>query len=158
MKRMALLAAAALMVLTTVRPAAADKMALAEELMDMMNLKETLEKSHEALKRTIPMQLQQMGVAPEDAAEREKVMRMTMDLVAEEMGWDTMKDDFASVYADIMTEEELKGLIEFYKSPVGQAFLAKQPQLTARTMQITQSRMMSVMPKIQQMAREMKGK
>ena len=52
---------------------------------------------------------------------------------------------FVKIYADNFDEAELTGLIAFYKSPVGQTWIQKQPAIQAATMQA----MGQIMPKIQ---------
>ena len=59
--------------------------------------------------------------------------------------------DKIKVYADTFTEEELKGLISFYKSPVGQKFIEKTPELMKRSMELSQKRMQ---PFIQNMVKK----
>ena len=49
----------------------------------------------------------------------------------------------------MFTEDELQDLIDFYKSPLGQKMLKKQPELMKATMQKMQVEMSKVMPKIQ---------
>lgn len=73
------------------------------------------------------------------------------DLVKSEMGWDKMKDEYAKVFAAVYTPDDTKKLIEFYKSPTGQMFLDRQPLLLQKTMEMSQARMMEMMPKIQAM-------
>jgi hypothetical protein len=77
-----------------------------------------------------------------------------MDVVSTELGWDKIKEEYIALYVETFTEDELKGLIAFYKSPAGQAFVAKQPELMRRSVQINQRIMASVMPKLQEMLRE----
>ena len=155
MKRITLFTAACAFALTATIHADATRTAMAEELMGLMKIKQTMDKSFEAMKQMIPMQLQQMGIAPADAAKREGAMKLTMEIMAEEMSWDKIKGDMTAVYAEILNEEELKGLIEFYGSPVGQQFVDKQPQLVMRSMQVTQGRMMTVMPMIKTRVEEL---
>ena len=158
MKRIMLFAAVCVLVLAgTSHSDDATRKAKAEELMVLMKVKQTMEKSFEAMKQMMPMQLQQMGVAPGDAAEKEKVMKLTMDIITEEMSWDKIKDEMIAVYAEILTEQELQGLIDFYGSPVGKAFIEKQPELMTRSMRISQSRMMVVMPMIKKKIDEKKA-
>lgn len=42
--------------------------------------------------------------------------------------------------------ESLEGLIAFYESPIGLAWLEKQPDVMMRTAQITQNKMSKLMP------------
>lgn len=141
--------------------------ALAEELLNEMNMKETVEKSFEMIKKMMPAQMAKMRESMEKAGTPssagkptgeaiDKMMSKMMDVVTQELSWDTMKDEYIAIYADTFTEEELQGLIAFYKSPVGKAFTKKQPTVMEQSMKLSQKRMMQIMPKIMTMAKEMK--
>jgi len=43
--------------------------------------------------------------------------------------WPEMKRLAANAYAETYSEEELSGLVDFYQSPAGRAFLEKEPKL-----------------------------
>ena len=146
----------------------ATRRALAEELLNEMQIKENLEKSFAMMKKMIP-QFSKMEQATKNsassdetkAAEGEKEEKAAkagakmFDALAKEMTWDNMKDDYITIYAETYTEEELKGLIDFYKTPIGRAFMKKQPELMKRSMEMTQKRMVQWMPKIQALSKEM---
>ena len=76
------------------------------------------------------------------------------DLLADRLRWDRLKPTFVGIYADAFTLEEVQGINAFYKSPAGQALLAKQPALITSTIQTTQQLMVGTGPEIQKMARE----
>jgi hypothetical protein len=59
----------------------------------------------------------------------------------EELGWAKPKSDFAAIYAETLTQEEVDGLIAFYGGPIGSALIEKTPQLAQRSMQMVQRRM-----------------
>jgi hypothetical protein len=48
-------------------------------------------------------------------------------IVTEEMSWNKIKPSYAKIYEKRFTEEEITGLIAFYKSPLGKTFLEKMP-------------------------------
>jgi uncharacterized protein len=48
-------------------------------------------------------------------------------------------DQMAVVYGEVFTEAELDGMLAFYTSPVGQSLVAKTPEVTARSMQFSQT-------------------
>ena len=81
-----------------------------------------------------------------------------MNLVTSEMNWAKMKNEYISAYAETYTEDELKAMIGFYKSPVGQTIAGKDSDITKKLMQISQKRMMDLMPKIQAMIKETMSK
>ncbi|MBU8921174.1 MAG: DUF2059 domain-containing protein [Bacteroidales bacterium] len=130
--------------------------ALAEELLDAMEMQETIEKSFEMVKEMIPAQMKAMGVSEEATSDEDKEAAQKMtDLIMKEVSWDNLKDDYITIYAETFTEEELRGLVAFYKSHVGRKFIEKQPELMKRSMQISQMKMMELMPKIQALTQEM---
>ena len=132
--------------------------ALAEELLIAMDMPDSIEKSFAMMKQMIPAQMEKMqqatghtNASPNMANHMDKMM----DLMAGVLSWDKIKDDYVALYAGTFSAEELKDLIAFYKSPAGQAFTRKQPELTMKTMEMTQKLMMQVMPKIQALSKEL---
>ena len=65
-----------------------------------------------------------------------------------------MKPQLMVVYRDIFTQEEINGLIDFYKTPTGQTMTRKMPQVLQKSVQISQNMMMQVIPKMQQLMQE----
>jgi len=133
--------------------------ARAEELLNVMNIQDTLEKSFAMVKQMIPAQMEKMKQVTGDTNMPANVSSQTdkmMDMMAEELSWNKMKADYITLYAETFTEQELKDTVAFYKSPAGQAFVKKQPELMKRSMEITQKIMKQIMPKIQAMTEELK--
>lgn len=60
----------------------------------------------------------------------EAARAVTLDLSPE------FTEKVALVYAKHFSADELDGLIDFYKSPIGQKMITKMPELTADSMQI----------------------
>ncbi len=163
MKKWTLAAMAVLSVLAgSVLAEATDaRRAAAEELLNVMKTPEMIANSFDNVKQMIPGQIKQMtGLAgqtnmPPDV--HSQIQKM-MDLMAEEFSWDKMKDDFITLYAETFTEQEMKDIITFYRSPAGQSFVDKQPELMKRSMAMNQKVMLRVMPKIRTMAEDLKPK
>ncbi len=133
--------------------------AIAEELLTLMNMQDTIEKSFAMVKQMIPAQMEKMketAGATNMPANAIGHMEKMMDMIAAELSWEKMKGDYIALYAETFTEQELKDTVAFYKSPAGQAFIKKQPELMQRSMEITQKIMMQIMPKIQALTKELK--
>ncbi len=134
--------------------------ATAEELLIVMKTPDMIAKTFESVKQMLPAQMKQMTgtvgqpLSPEATVQMQKMM----DVMAEEFSWEKMKVDFITLYADTFTDDELKAIIAFYKTPAGQAFIAKQPELMKRSMEVSQRVMIRLMPKIKAMADEVKAK
>jgi len=142
----------------TARPARAEddnRRALAESLLNAMNVRQTVEKSFDIVKQMIPQQMEKMGNAmgqTPDPHAAEHTSKM-LDAIAEEISWDHIKDDYIGLYADTFTAEEMQGMIDFYQSEPGQALVNKQPILMQKSMQLNQQMMMRIMPKLQEFMR-----
>ena len=129
----------------------ASRRAMAEELLNLMNVQESIQKSIAMLKEMIPAQMEKINQATGQAIVPSNVSSHTgkmMDVIAQELSWNKMKDDYITLYAETYTEDEMKGIIAFYKSPAGQAFTKKQPELMKRSMELNQKLMIQIMPKI----------
>ena len=137
---------------------------LAEQLLNAMNMDGVMEKSFEVVKKQMPAFMEQAvkaqgeKIPPEILELQKELMEKVMKLVSDELSWEKLKTDFIPLYADTFTEEELKGLLDFYRSPVGQSFSRKQPELMQKSMEISQKMMMKIMPEIQKLVEELERK
>lgn len=76
--------------------------------------------------------------------------------IDEMLSWDEFMQPMLEVYAEVYSEEELRGLIAFYDSPVGKAFIVKAPLATQKTMTVMQEWMSKNMTKMKKLAEETK--
>jgi len=67
------------------------------------------------------------------------------------MGWKSMKEDMAKIYMNNFTDNELKQLIAFYKTPIGKKAAILVPTLASEGAAISQQRVQKNMPELQQM-------
>jgi hypothetical protein len=67
---------------------------------------------------------------------------------AKYLRWDELKPEFVAMYTSMFTEAEVRQLIAFYQSPVGTKMVSVTPQISTRTMEIVQRRMMPHMPEL----------
>jgi len=72
-----------------------------------------------------------------------------VDLIRASMSWKVLEPDFVKMYSDAYSEEEIDGILAFYRTSAGRAMLAKTPELTEKSITISQQRMAAVSPKIQ---------
>ena len=90
----------------------------------------------------------------DEQAIMDKQQAKMMAIMKDELSWDKMKDMFVQAYRETFSQEDIDGLIAFYKSPAGQSFVDKQPELMKRTMALMQQRMVPMMQEIQKMTQE----
>lgn len=91
-------------------------------------------------------------------AQREAVdrsMQRLTDLFKTEFRWDRMEPMFMEVYRRTFTQQEVDGMLAFYRSPAGRAVVTKMPVVQQYSMELVQTQLRSLMPKVQQIQREM---
>lgn len=71
------------------------------------------------------------------------------------VGWDKLKPDMVKLYTGHFNEQELKQLIAFYESPLGQKVLQKMPALTAQSAELTQSKLERAVPEVNKLLADM---
>lgn len=127
---------------------------LAGQLLGLMDVEKNIQQSLEMVKKMQMEQLKSMAPQGQDSAKVQEMQSKIMNLVAEEMSWEKMRADYVAIYAETFTEEELRGMVEFYQSPVGRKLIEKTPELMRRSMMITQKQMADMMPKVEAAVRE----
>lgn len=121
------------------------KQALAAQLLEQLQVQKMFDSTLDNIPK---MQSQMMGNTQMTAAQKaefDKKMAKGMQSVKQAMSWDSIKPIFVKIYADNFDEADLTGMIAFYKTPVGQKWVDKQPAIQASTMQA----MSGIMPKVQ---------
>ena len=89
------------------------------ELMDLVGSKEQMEQVSSQMVTMIT------SSNPALAPYRDEISAWTNKYFT----WDAMKGDMAEIYRKYFTEDEIKKLIDFYKTPVGQKAINVMPQL-----------------------------
>lgn len=72
----------------------------------------------------------------------------------EELAWERMEPMHLRIYRETLTEDEVAGMLAFYKTPAGQALIRKMPLVMRKIMPEIQGLMASAMPKMQQIQSE----
>lgn len=130
----------------------ASRRAKVAELFEVMHLDQMMSQMMPmVMNQARAMMEQQMGTSLTDDQKQKlaELQDRVSAVVQEQMSWPKLEPEMIDVYAETYTEPEIDGILAFYRSPAGQAMLAKTPQLATRSMAITQSRMQVVMPQIQ---------
>lgn len=119
-------------------------------------------------KLTVPVygQVQQMFAqrfAESNAPQSEKAVLETYQAQAnaaleQAVGWDKLKPDMVKLYTTTFSEAEMRELIAFYESPLGKKMLEKMPTLTSQSAQLTQGKLETAVPKVNQLLADMTAK
>jgi len=96
------------------------------------------------------------GGTPTDA-QRAAIDRMKSRMVALEKGqleWSKLEPTYLRLYQEAFSEEEVAGMLKFYRTPAGQALIHKMPLLMQKTMLEVQRMVADITPQMQQIMRD----
>ena len=102
----------------------------AEKLLDMMGMQEMMDQS---VSQMLDIQLQQQP----DLAPFKGVM---IEFFNKNMSYESIKPELIKMYSEAFTASELKEIIAFYSTDVGQKSIQKMPALTAQGAQLGATR------------------
>ncbi len=108
----------------------ATQQAALDELFQVMEMDKVLDATIEAQVEAMARRQPQMGIYSE-------VMKK---FFRKYLSWEALKPDTSALYLKAFTEEELRDLVTFYKTPTGQKALKKMPELMTAGAKIGQQR------------------
>jgi hypothetical protein len=95
----------------------------------------------QALKGKTPTPKQQQAIA--------QMTTQMAAVVQAELAWHTLEPMYIRLYKSAFTEQEVAGMLAFYKTPAGKAVIQKMPTLMQQTMLEVQKMAVGMGPKIQ---------
>ena len=117
----------------------------AERLLDGMyaNIEQMMRQSMQAAVQGQTLSDEQRRVLDAAPARLAKVMR-------EELSYASLKPLYVGIYRESFTQDEVDGLLAFYRSPAGVAMIEKMPLVMQKSMVGVQQRMGPIMDKLRQ--------
>lgn len=85
----------------------------------------------------------------------ERAPQKMHELFASELSWAKIEPLQIAAYRETFEQAEIDGLIEFYRGPIGQAYVKKMPIAIQKSMAVTQRHMQQVMQKMKASIDEM---
>jgi hypothetical protein len=99
----------------------------------------------------------EFGVKPDEKELFDKHYSKMVSLMKTEMNWAKLKEPMIELYVNAFSDAEIDGMLTFYKSDIGQSTLTKLPVVMQQSMQISQSLVKDLMPKIQALSKELRA-
>jgi hypothetical protein len=130
----------------------ASKKAAAEELLKVTKVDQMTKPIFEQMRLIMEKQFTQMGATEEMKPILKKYTDRLFDAMEKMLGWQTLKEEEIALYIKVFTEEELKGMLAFYKSPVGQTVIDKMPTTMQQSMQIVQKLLPELREKVKKIS------
>jgi len=126
----------------------------AEELLVTSKADEIVNTMYDQMHTIFISMADKMNMPSERKSITEKYIQRLNQLMLDEY-WPGMKDQLINVYVTLYTEEEMRELIAFYKSSIGQKYINTTPKLMQQSLEISQNQMKGLMPKIRSLSQEM---
>ena len=124
----------------------ASQKVIAEDLLRTVKVDQMTKPIFDQMRLMMEQQFAQMS-APEDMKPiLSKYVDKLVNIMEQSLSWHNVKEDMTSIYVHSFTEDELKGMLAFYKSPVGQSVIDKMPV----TLQLSMATMQKHMPKVRE--------
>lgn len=130
--------------------------ALAEELIKITDGNTVMDKMKAQVTMIFHQITAQMNIKDADKPKLDKYSQRFDAILAEDMAWDKIKDQYIDLYTSVFTEEETKGLLDFYKSDLGKKVTAKMPELMQQSLTVARNYMQTVVPKLESLTEEMR--
>lgn len=137
----------------------ASKRAKVSEMITLTNseqiMSQMLDQMSGAMKNAAAQQASKYNFTPEQQQIQDSFNAKITKIIGQSLSMETLRPIVIQVYVDTYTEEEIDGILAFYRSPAGRAFVAKTPQLMGRTMTLMQQQMANVQPQLEQATKEL---
>jgi hypothetical protein len=135
----------------------AAKRAKVQQMLELVHMDRMMDQMMSGIRQQVTAMTNQMvgdKATPEQKAQLEKFQQQMFDFVETRAGWKAMEPDFIELYTQTYTDEELDGIIAFYRTPAGASMIAKTPELTQKALAISQKRVIELVPELQKMTQD----
>ena len=125
------------------------------DVMQARNIVQTMSQQVDALYAgMVNKLLDGKDLTPEQQKQIQARGTKARELVSQMLSWDSMERLYLKVYSETFTQSEIDGMTAFYASPAGHAVIVKMPLAVKNSMASMQEQMKSLVPQLQQMAKE----
>ncbi|MBL6749935.1 MAG: DUF2059 domain-containing protein [Nevskia sp.] len=152
----------AVMSSTVLQPALADEStpsaASVKELIAVMQSQKLIDSAWNQLDSVMQAGMQQALAGQTITVQQQVVIsEMRSKMIAifkEDMKWEVLEPIFIDIYQKSFSQQEIDGMLAFYKSDTGKAVIAKMPLVMQNSMQAMKGRMEVMAPKLRQLEQD----
>src|SRR5271169_4668953 len=143
-------------------PAIADNLPPTEEsikqLLTVTNARQLLDQVKDQFDSmmTVATRDAQQGqtLTPERQAVLDRMKARMVALINESLNWDELEPMYVRTYRASLSQDELNGILEFYKSPAGQAYIKKMPLIMQNVMAEMQGMLKTMQQKMAEIQKQ----
>lgn len=126
----------------------------ARELLLLTKAKEATEKAFDQIYPLANSMTEHYPVPEDHRQLMTEDMQANLEFMKQELNWTVLEPRLVRVYVDVYTEDELRGLNDFYRSPLGRKFIEKTPEIMEASTQMTLEMLQEFIPKLKAMQEE----
>ncbi len=109
-----------------------------DTLLQVTNMQAMLDSMYTNMEQTMRQVTQQMSAGQALSDEQKRVIesapREFVEVMHQDLSWDKLKPIYVNIYRESFTQEEIDGLVAFYRSPAGDALVKKMPVVMQKSM------------------------
>jgi uncharacterized protein len=128
------------------------------ELLKVTKAESMLDSAYAAVEPMMRRGMMQATAGKTPTAEQKRLLELAPErlgrLLREELSYEKLMPHLLQIYRESFDQAEITGLIEFYRSPLGQSFVSKMPVVMQKSMTATQTMIQQLAPKLQAAAAE----
>ena len=121
-----------------------EKADLAKEVLELTHVNQTIRQLQDQM-------MSQLNIPADKKVKATEFQNKLSKKISDVMSYDKTEKEYIDLYTSVYTAEELRGIIKFYKSPVGKSMIEKQPVITKKAMEMSQKKLKVLIPDIQKM-------
>jgi hypothetical protein len=129
-----------------------------DQLMTLTNVDGMIQNLYGQMDQMMFSMAQNMGIQPSEQALFDDYMTKLSALIRSEITWDKLKEPVLAIYVDNFTQQEVNDMVAFFKTESGQSMVRKMPHVMQQNMQLSQQKMMSLMPQVRELALQFEQK
>lgn len=133
-----------------------EKEDLAREIIQLSEVGKILDQVISQLDKMQGQMLEGLNIPEDRKQDALNLQNKITSMIISEFNRKEMESDLIKVYSDVYSEEELKGIVDFYKSPAGQSMIKKTPILMDKFSTLNKAKTKDLMPKIVKLINDFK--
>ncbi|RZF55826.1 DUF2059 domain-containing protein [Acinetobacter halotolerans] len=130
-----------------------------KELLKITKSEQLIDQSNEYISKFTASSIEHITHGQEVNARQKKAIenysQNIENIVKQDFTWAKLEPEMIKIYVEEFTQEEINGMLEFYKTPVGQSTINKMPIVMQKSMQVGYQQMDELMPKIMRAAEKL---
>lgn len=127
------------------------------ELMAVTRAQRTLDTMYEQMEIAMKQGMAEgMPAELNDAQKKifEEMGTKLMAVMKEELSWEKLEPTFIEVYRRTFTQDEVNGMLAFYRSEFGNALIEKMPTVMRTSTELMMEHVKAMMPRLQELQRD----